>query len=527
MQNLLLVLAPLLAQDTWTPLSLPEPCRSAPGGTSPGVAEGGGHLLLEEPGDSGRARPGGALQPEALVGLLEIAATAAGHRPEFFPYAPPLQVRGSDAALAWTRQAVASVDAAGRRNRVRLSAWLVPGAEAERPTGELPAGARAWTAEARAGEPRSFGERTRQSFVASYEIEVSTDSGVARPVVGQALLGEVLELTASRVAGGASYHLRGRLDLAELAGLETFDAGTPDLGALTQPALNALTLDFSGVAASGEALEVRLAGTPLETPDWSLFVVVETRPEPRGPAAEGAPLGADWRAIDVSLLETRPPVLAALDPGAGLAADARLSTATSESAAITAAGVLGLVRADGSRPGSPRGATPAQVADGLVLAAAVATPESLAERLAGLVRSLEAPRLATRQVEVRHGELRVSFPVAAGEVSRLVVGQERSLLTGYRTEIAPNTWMPVPVVEVAIDGLALQARLGGGHLEVEAWSSETLGITRQERRDAKVGALQLPERRVRSTRARIEGPLESLLDAESTRPGLAVGVEQR
>jgi hypothetical protein len=215
-----------------------------------------------------------------------------------------------------------------------------------------------------------------------------------------------------------------------------------------------------------------------------------------------------------------------LDPGAGLTGEARLATVTPASAAVTAAGVLGLARADGGRPGAPRGAAPAQAAEGLVLVAASADPGGLAERVADLVRSLEAPRLATRTVEVRQGALRATFPVAEGETARLFVGTERSLLTGYRTEIAPNTWMPVPQVEVALDGLALQGRLSSGGLDVEAWSSETLEVRRQERRDAKVGALQLPERRVRAARARVEDGAGELLAADGERPALGVSVRE-
>jgi hypothetical protein len=522
MLSLLLALAPLPAQDAWVPLPLPEPCREAPDGGGPRAAEGGRHLVLEEPTEFGRRGARSALPPEALVGLLEQAAAAAGHRPEFFPYAPPLQARGDDAALAWTRRAVRAIDEAGRRNRVRLSASLT----SRGPDGSQPGATRSWAAEARAGETITFGERERRSFVASYQVEVSTDSGVARPVVGHALLGHALELTAARVDGGRRYHLRGRLDLAALEAVEPFDAGTPDLGALDQPRVRALTLDFSGVAASGEPLEVRLEGTPLEAPDWVLTVRVETSPELPGPSPEGTPPGADWRAIDVSLLEGRSPVLPALDPGAGLTGEARLATVTPASAAVTAAGVLGLARADGGRPGAPRGAAPAQAAEGLVLVAASADPGGLAERVADLVRSLEAPRLATRTVLVRQGALRATFPVAEGETARLFVGTERSLLIGYRTEIAPNTWMPVPQVEVALDGLALQGRLSSGGLDVEAWSSETLEVRRQERRDAKVGALQLPERRVRAARARVEDGAGELLAADGERPALGVSVRE-
>lgn len=524
--TLLLALAPLQPQETWAPLALPEPCRESLSAARLRAPGGGGHLLLDPWLEDDRRGGRAALPAEVLVGMLELAGAAAGHRPEFFPYAPPLQVRGDDAAVAWTRRAVRGIDEAGQRGRLAIRAWLVPDAAASLPTGaeRIPEGGHGWSAEARSGETVDFGLRERRSFVASYEVEVSTDSGVARPVVGSALLGHTLELTASRVDGGQRYHLRGTLDLAELEAVEAFDAGTPDLGALAQPRVRALTLDFSGVARSGEALEVRLEGTPLETPGWSLFVVVDTRTEPTGPSPEGAAPGTDWRLVDVALLETRPPVLAPLDPGAGLSGEARLGTVTPASAPITAAGVLGLARADAGRPGTPRAELPAQAAEGFVLVAASPRPGGLAERLAALVRALERPRLETSRVEVRSGGLRATFPVAEGETARLVAGVERTLLTGYQTEIAPNTWMPVPIVETSIDGLALQARLTGGELDVEAWQSETSSVERQERRDAKVGALQLPERTVRAARARVTGEGVELLAGDGERAALSLGL---
>lgn len=530
---LLPVLAGLAPQDAWTALPLPDLCRESRASTHVTAPAGGVHVRLEEDTPLGRRGSRVLLQPNALTGLLQLTAGTAGRTLTFFPFTPPLLVQGGEADVAWARSALRGIEAAGARNRVTISAWLLPAAGASAPAagGALPVGGRSWTGEAWAGEELVFGDRDRRGFVATYDVEVSTDSGVAAPVIGTILTGQSVHLRASRVAGGQRYHLRGVLDLAELEALETFDPDTPDLGEFLQPRVRSVNLSFSGVATSGELLRVELAGSPLEEPDWTLLVRVDTRAEPRGPAAAGAALGSEWRAIDVSLLERRAPVLEALDPGAGLDGEARLGTVTPQAATITASGVLSLVqqgsRARRSGSGSRASAVeaPVQVMEGLLLVTAETTANGLAERLAAFVRQVEAPRLASTSVEVRHGGLRARFPVAEGETARLLVGTERTLLIGYRSEIAPNTWMPSPIVERAYDGLAWQGRLSTGKLDAEAWTSSTTSIGLQSRDAAQVGAVQLPDRNVRGARAQVPvGERAELLQPLRDRPGLIVEV---
>ncbi len=530
---LLPVLAGLAPQDAWTALPLPDLCRESRSGIHVTAPSGGVHVLLEESTPVGRRGSRVLLEPDALTGLLQLTAGAAGRTLSFFPFTPPLLVQGGEADVAWARSALRGIEAAGARNRITISAWLLPSAGASAPGSEraLPEGARAWRGEAWAGEQLVFGERDRRGFIATYDVEVSTDSGVAAPVVGTILTGQSVHLRASRVAGGARYHLRGVLDLAELDALETFDPDTPDLGEFLQPRVRSVNVSFSGVAASGELLRVELAGSPLAQPDWTLLVRVDTNTEPSGPAATGAALGSEWRAIDVSLLERRPPVLESLDPGAGLDGEARLGTVTPMAATLTASGVLSLVqqgtRARRTDGGSRASAveTPVQVMEGLLLVSAETNAGGLAERIAAFVREVEAPRLGSTSVEVVHGGLRASFPVAEGETARLLVGTERTLLTGYRSEIAPNTWMPSPIVQRAFDGLAWQGRLGGRKLDAESWISSTTSIELQDREAAQVGAIQLPDRSVRGARAQVpRGDRVELLQALRDRPGLSVEV---
>jgi len=534
---MLLSLLPLIAsaplQDTWTALPLPELCQELRPAAQLPRLDGAGHLNLEgaEPGDRRGTR---ALLGAADLGsLLQNAAGAAGQSLELFPYSPPLLVRGDSADLEWVRGSLAALEAAGRRQRVRFSAWLLPapGADLPREGEGLPPNARSWSTSAWAGEQVSFGKRTSRELVSGYDVEVSSDAGVAVPRMGRVHAGKTLHLAASRVEGGARYHLRGRLDLAELVEVQRFDPGTPDLGIVEEPVVRSVTVDFSGVAPSGELLRVELEGAPLEQPDWTLWVRCDTTTEPTGPTPSGTPAGHDWRAIDVTLLSGRGAHLPYLAPGAGLEGQAGLDAMTPAVASISASGVLSAVLA-GSRTGrssSLRGSAtqaPLQVCEGLILVAAEGAEGGLAQRVATFVRNVSAPRLGTSEVELKSGGFRARFPVAEGESARLVAGEERSLLVDYQAEIAPSTWMPAPRVETLFDGLAWQGRREGTRVPCAAWISRTTGVEVRDRTETGVGAVQLPLRELRGTEgAALEGGApEQLLDTLPDGPGLELRV---
>jgi hypothetical protein len=535
---MLTLLLPLLAspvlQESWTALPLPELCQE----TSPAVhlpaLPGAGHIQLEgEPRDSRRGARALLSAPD-LAALLSNVATAAGKNIELFPYAPPLLVRGSDENLLWTRATLAAIETAAGRHRIELSAWLVPASGAQLPLdGEgLPAGTLSWTAEALPGEELAFGRREGQDFVSSYDVEVSTDAGVAAPRVGAVFGGNTLHLSASRVDDGTRYHLRGLLDLAEVSAIETFDPDTPDLGQLEQPRVRSVSVAFSGVAASGELLRVELEGAPLSRPDWTLLVRCSVAAEPTGPAAAAAGPVPDWRSIDVTLLSGRGRSLPYLDAGAGLAGQAGLDLMTPRSAAISASGVLSAVQAGSRsrRASSARslaGQAPLQVCEGLLLIAAESAEEGLAQRAAEFVRSVCAPRLGASGVELQSGGFHARFPIAEGEAARVTVGEERTLLTGYSAEIAPSTWMPSPIVERAFDGLAWQGRRNGQRVACTTWISTTAGIEVRDRRQTQLGAVQLPRRSLRGAERSVEsgsGRIELLAPLEDA-PGLSILVD--
>lgn len=534
---MLLCLLPLFAcsppQDTWTALPLPELCQELRPAAQLPRLHGAGHLILEGPEPGDRRGTRALLGAADLGSLLQNAAGAAGQSLELFPYSPPLLVRGDAADLEWARGALAGLEAAGRRQRVRFSAWLLPASGAELPPegAGLPPQARTWSTSAWAGEEVSFGKRTSRGLVGSYDVEVSSDAGVAVPQVGRVHAGKTLHLAASRVEGGARYHLRGRLDLAELVEVQRFDPDTPDLGVVEEPVVRSVTVDFSGVAPSGEPLRVELEGAPLEQPDWTLWVRCDTATEPTGPTPAGTPAGHDWRAIDVTLLSGRGGFFPYLDPGAGLEGQAGLDAMTPSVASISASGVLSAVLAGGrtGRSSSLRGSSgqaPLQVCEGLILVAGEAADGGLAQRAAAFVRNVSAARLGTSEVELKSGPFRARFPVAEGEGARLVAGQERSLLVDYQAEIAPSTWMPAPRVATLFDGLAWQGRREGARVPCAAWISSTTAVEVRDRQETGLGAVQLPRRELRGAEGSAveDGAPAQLLNKLQDGPGLELRV---
>jgi len=524
---LLTLCAPVPQEGNWTVLPLPSLCEERSSGVHFPALEGGRHLDLEGTSVDLTGSARAQLSPSDVSALMQSAMAGAGRDISFFPYSPPLLADGTDEDLAWARASLEDLDAAGRRNRLVLSAWLIPSVS-HAPAGRslalegLPDGSRAWRADARPGEGVAFGERERASFIASYEVEVSTDAGVAAPVVGSASIGHTVHLSASRVDGGRQYHLRGLLDLTDLESIDNFKPDTPDLGELHQPILNSVSIAFSGVAKIGESLRVEVAGAPLATSEWSLIVRVDGSAEP-----DPTPVG-QWRAVDVTLLSRQGRNFMSFGPGAGLVGQASLNPLGPIAATISASGVVSAIDTRRrSRSGAGGSPSTRHLGDGLILLSAGDEAGDLALRLPEFVRAVERPRLDSCLVRLESGGLRVSFPVAAGEAARLVIGRESMLLTGYYAEIAPNTWMPSPIIEPIFDGLAWQGRLSAGHVSASAWISTTDEIAMRDRDQTKLGALQLPTRHVRGTQASIglgEGPAELLVELPSG-PGLRMLLE--
>ena len=88
----------------------------------------GHHIRLTEAPEA-RSRGSRVLLSAADLGTLLQQSAGADHSSlRFSPYSPPLYASGTAKDLEWARKAVAAASAAGERQQLRISAWLVPGA---------------------------------------------------------------------------------------------------------------------------------------------------------------------------------------------------------------------------------------------------------------------------------------------------------------------------------------------------------------------------------------------------------------
>lgn len=483
---------PPIAEE-WIALPLPAPAVPRAVLSAPLPAADGSHLSSREWPEENEAEEAAEIPAPMVVQWLQEEARRRGSTLSVAPNTPPLLLSGGPEDLAWAREWIDGLDALDERLAIELEAYLVPAAlpaGAAPSPGDAPAGMRRFAARVRSGEGVLLGDRSRRTFLADYDVEVATDSGVSSPVVGRIELGERVHLRAHRVEGGRAVHVEGVLDLAELAALEEFDPGTPDLGVTEQPLVDVANVVFSGRVRSGEVLRVALEGTPVGEGAWTLFVRATTTPDP-------AP-GTGWSALDLGLLASAPARIGGVDAGAGLASETAIGERAGRDVPFAPSAVLALLgrdrRRDLERP-------PVQWTDRLLLVHAE-DPARYAE-LRALVDQLEAVRAATTTCRVATGGVTVEWPTAAGAPTRVMVGTERTLLVDYDIEIAPNTWMPAPRTERAFDGLALAAHSSGASLVGECFVSATDDVRVLNRGSASLGSVQLPARRAATGAGRV------------------------
>ena len=208
--SLLACLAPLALPQAggWSRLELPELCVERE--SSPRLAPlvDGRHLLLEAPEPILPSALRAELSISQLAQLLEGEARRRGRSLALFSATAPLLVQGSAEDVALARSLVAALDAAGARTWIDLELRLEPGSGG--------AGGQSFRVRARSGDRLAFGERVRQGFLASFDVDVASNSGVASPVVGSTFAGATIHLRAARVDEGRKVHLSGLLDLADL-----------------------------------------------------------------------------------------------------------------------------------------------------------------------------------------------------------------------------------------------------------------------------------------------------------------------
>ena len=470
----LLLLAP--GQD-WRAYPLPSVATTPASPASPQLLVNGSHIALRPDPRTQRVRPAEALVAPSLLGQL-IAENFSRSSLSLLPNSRPLMVRATEGDHQELQAILTALDAAGDSLQIQVEATLLPGILESIPAlSDAPVWYRG---ELRTGDTLSFGSRTEVTFLGGYEVDVATDSGAADPLRSSAATGETIHLRCSRVRGGRAVHVDGVLDLSILAETSTFDPDTPDLGEVEQPRLSVAQLAFSGFVEPGASLRVTLEGAA-PFGDRTLFIKASTKQDLAAPAA-------GWAVRDLAFLAS---------PGLPLEAPQPGPDATSELtppmprpvAEVTPGSLVGLLSGR-----STSGATPTRIysTERLLLIPAE-SPELLAETEA-LIQAMEAPLLTQRACTASFGDLKVELPATHGRIVRALVGEEQPLLVDYRTEIAPNTWMPSPVTEIVFDGVCIEATCEPDALSGRYWASDTPSVEVTGSSFANLGALQKIER---------------------------------
>ncbi len=493
----------------------------------------GRHVLL--PGQSledPRSTTGVRLPLPALLSLLQEDGVRRKQPVRIEPGAPPLLARGELAALEAARSLLEGLDREARGLEIVVSAWLTSGAAdlGTHPARQVFEAAVASTpplgsARLRSGDSVAFGARTTRGFVAGYTVEIASGSAIAGPAIGQVLTGRTLHLRACRVRAGKAIALEGFLDLSELSELESFDPHTPDLGLLQQPVVDSVQIAFAGLVDAGGVLAVALAGTPLTETDSTLWI--EAGGGEASAARDGAArLPGAWRVLDLAWLEQSPTGLPLPGPGAGCAPGllrvdveppaSGLSAASLAQAADTARGA-------GARPGR----TPIVWTPGLLLAPAEET--ALWNEVEALVSAAENDRLRGADLELRQGGLRVLLPVLEGVPARVLVGRERVVLSGYELQVAQDSWIPRPVVDLALDAALVQGRLDGGAWSGAGWCATSRVPLEIAREDVGLARLEVHERSFTSGSVRCTAGAEpvAVIEAIEGVQALRVGLRSR
>jgi hypothetical protein len=440
-----------------------------------------------------------ALEPAGLIGLLLDEIGARGLKVELHSSAPPLLARGSNADLAALRAIAADLDELGRRLEVELAVWIAPGGSGLAPQDFAALSARPPDHHAvlRSGDSITFGERSVASFLTGYQVEVAHKSGIAAPLLSRALLGSVLHVRASRIHRGRALLLECWSEATALEGPPAlFDPDALDLGALEQPRVRVAQVLFSDVVESGQAAALAIRGTPDGWADATLWIRAATEADP----ADGEP-GAAWRGLDLAAFEHPTFDLPLPVPGSGLPQAADGEGPPRVLAEAFPASLLALAAESGtrSRPGPIW-------TEGYVL---IPSSSAALPRAQEMLDALESSRSGRARLAATHGDLRVELPLANDRPARILIGRETLRLVGYRTEVAEQSWMPVPVVEPVFDGVCFQGELEGAGEEARlsglAWVSRTEAERVLERAETGLGRLQLLSRSYESLPISIRG----------------------
>lgn len=506
----------------WHSLDIPSLCRAPdPIGNVAPLLDGS-HLILHGTETAPRTEDTiGVLPLPSLLSILDEEARRLGSSLEFQPGGPPILARGPGAEAEGIQALLRTLDGAGAARTIELSAWLL----AEAPQGTIldaeatraaVADAAPWSvASVLSGERRVLGRRQRTSFLSSYDVQVTSSSGVADPRIGRALFGTTVHVRACRTQSVAGVHLEGFLDSARMLEILEFDPGTPDLDLIQQPRVRSVQVAFSGHVPPGGSLVVSIDAQDPEE-DLHLLLAATT---PIARATEG------WRVADLALVESRREVLEL--PSAGFWAEdlaspgpARLLSEAISASSLTQRAQVASARADdGTRD---RRDQRLQWAPGLVFGPREATV-AWAE-VDAMLAAAERPRIRTRVVEARAQGARIRFPLGGGQGGRASICEERTWLVDYDVQVAPEVWMPGPDVRHTLDGWMVRAHLEGDSLSAQGWCARTDGATTIERSDLRLGRLQLPTRSLDAGGARANSGGESAVCGDLAGGTLRVGL---
>ena len=483
---LLFVCVPGPAED-WSALPLPSLCAPVAPHAHPPALWDGAHIRPFTPGTGNAQTGAGPRLPLAtLTRMLEEDSRAHGDALEFFRGTPLLLARGSPTALARARALLADLERQSRALEIELVLRLRRAGAASAPSDAGPAGETALEEAQRitSGDEAFFGARTSESFVESYAVEVAADSGVSRPELSLCVSGTTLHVWAARMGEGGSIFLSGLFDQSTLAERGSFDPDSRDLGKLEQPRLEVLQNAFAGVVESGKGLELELqirAGAPR----WLLSLEARASAPPKPELADG------WQLLDLAFLAHDARTLPRLGPGALFGSEFQWNEEPPAGTALPASAVAASLddgRASSGSLSSSRLPPPLYWTESMLFLPRGDAP--LVERARALVRGAEALRSRTSRVELLQGGLVARFPVVSGFAARLLAGSERPYVVGYSTELAPQTWMPVPEVATAFDGLCVWLGAQDDLASAAAWSARSAPAREITSEDARLGRLQ-------------------------------------
>ncbi len=491
MPTLSLCLA-LLSAPEWATLPLPSLCLPPPGVQALARRVDAAHIqrVAVQPGAENSASSGSTELTRMPIGILtrqlEEAARAAGGKLAVQPSGPELFVEGDAPGLAAARAWLADLEAQTSALRIELAVTLStevgqPGIE-ER-------------AEVLPGDWISLGRREKRDFLGDFDVEVAQDSGAADPVLMQTLEGAMLELSVRTLDSSRELVIVGALDISRVIETASFEPGTLDLGQLELPRLRVASLCFADTLPEGGKLELSLEMPGSQQP-WRLSV--EAR---RARPAAAAPDKLGWQIVDLSALSLPAQRLPAIAPGGSLDEELERNLARPRETHVEAGAIASWLARDassGSKLFGSSSSAPGQLFTDSLLFLPRADPQGLA-RARELLAALEQSRRLGGRLRVQQGGLKAEFPILVCEPARLRFGTEYALLRDYQIEIAGQTWMPDPVLDVLFDGLVLDAQSQGSAqaqlLAVITSGSEARTLARTS---AWAGALQANQRSIRA-----------------------------